>query len=214
MANRNSLCKIILILNQLIMIVIHNLATLTDFARQLLLLRHATLSSIIIELLNVLSENQMINDLLRQFPRFRHLFTKDHWPKQSMRNVYAEAISTPDNFIRLTGLSPVAFNEIYVLFRSCASRRIAQKKRRHLSLINKNLLFLLIHWLRCYPAYPSLALLFRVSPRRISYLIRRFLPDLAEALVSFLCDQTVYTHSKNDLKNLDVFRRKRYNGQR
>lgn len=185
MPARNSLCKIILILNELIMIVIHNLATLVNFVRQLHVLRCAAVSSIISELLNVLNQNQMINQMLQQFPRFRNLFIMDYWPKRLMHNVYAEAVLMPDNFIRLTGLSPVTFDEVYVLFQAVAMHRIAKKQRRHFSLINKNVLFLLLYWLRCYPTYPSLALLFRVSPQRISYLIRKFLPDLAEALVSF-----------------------------
>jgi hypothetical protein len=184
MSARDSLCKIILTLNELIRFVIHNSATLTKFVNQLHMLRCTAILSIINELLNVLKQMQIINKMLQQFPRYRSLFNQDHWPKKSMRNVYAEAIMTPNNFIRLTGLSPVTFDEVYALFHAIAMRRILQKKRWHCSLVNKNLLFLLIHWLRCYPAYPSLALMFRVSPRRISYLIRRFLPDLTEALVS------------------------------
>jgi hypothetical protein len=107
-----------------------------------------------------------------------------------MRNVYAEAVSTPNNFIRLIGLCPVTFDEVNVVFKASAIRRMTQKQRRHYSLINKNLLFLLIHWLRCYPTYPSLALLFCTSPQRISNLIRRFLPDLAEALVSYISGES------------------------
>lgn len=137
MSARDSLCKIILILNELIKFVIHNLATLTNLTRQLHVFRCIAANSIIRELLNMLNRNQMINEMLQQFPRFRSLFSQDHWPKQQMRNVYAEAVSTPNNFIRLTGLSPVTFDEIYDLFLATASRRIIKKKRRHLSLVKK-----------------------------------------------------------------------------
>ncbi len=185
MPARDSLCKIILILNDLIIFVIHNLATLVDFVRQLHLLHCTAILSIINELSIVMNHNKVIIQMLQQFPRFRNLFTPDYWPKQPMHNIHAAAILMPDNFIRLTGLSPITFDEVFVLFKAAAMQRIAKNQRRHFSLINKNLLFLLIHWLRCYPTYPSLALLFRVPPQRISYLIRKFLPDLGEALVSF-----------------------------
>lgn len=189
MPTRDSLSKIILILNELIMIIIHNSATLVDFLRRLHILRCTVMFSFISELSNILNQNALIVHMLQRFPRFRKLFTHDYWPKRPMRNVYIEAISTPDNFIRLTGLSPVTFDEIYVLFQASAIRRMAHKQRRYFSLINKNLLFLLVYWLRCYPTYPSLALLFCTSPQRISYLIRQFLPDLADALVSFIYDK-------------------------
>ncbi len=51
----------------------------------------------------------------------------------------------PDNFIRLTEVSPVTFDEIYVLFQATAIHRIIKKQHRHFTLINKNLLFLLLH---------------------------------------------------------------------
>ncbi|CAF1325816.1 unnamed protein product [Didymodactylos carnosus] len=98
-----------------------------------------------------------------------------------MKNVYADAIKTPINFV--TGLTPTTFEEVYHQFALVAIQRLSSTETRvHTRIIDRNLLFLLVHWLRCYPTYPQLSLLFGVRPKQISRHIRRFLPDLAESL--------------------------------
>ncbi|CAF1319700.1 unnamed protein product [Didymodactylos carnosus] len=82
-----------------------------------------------------------------------------------------------------SGLTPTTFEEVYHQFEHVAIQRLSSTKTRvHTRIIDGNLLFLLVHWLRCYPTYRQLSLLFGVRPKQISRYIRRFLPDLAESL--------------------------------
>ncbi|CAF1673712.1 unnamed protein product, partial [Didymodactylos carnosus] len=102
-----------------------------------------------------------------------------------MKNIYAEAVTTPNNFVSVTGLTPITFEEVYQQFYAVATERLYTTSRRpHLRLVDRNLLFLIIHWLRCYPTYSQLSLLFGVSPGQISRHIRGFLPDLEQSLKS------------------------------
>ncbi|CAF4462129.1 unnamed protein product [Didymodactylos carnosus] len=100
-----------------------------------------------------------------------------------MKNVYADAIKTPSNFVYVTGLTPTTFEEVYHQFALVAVQRLPSTETRvHTRIIDRNPLFLLVHWLRCYPTYPQLSLLFGVRPKQIGRHIRRLLPDLAESL--------------------------------
>ncbi|CAF0932451.1 unnamed protein product [Didymodactylos carnosus] len=87
-----------------------------------------------------------------------------------MGNVYTDAIATPKIFVYLTGLTPTTFEEVYRQFQRAAAQRLQSTKARpHIRLIDRNLLFVLTHWLRCYPTYPELCILFGVNRTQICH---------------------------------------------
>ncbi|CAF1533013.1 unnamed protein product, partial [Didymodactylos carnosus] len=92
--------------------VLNNLTVLIKKLAEIEQIRLTPIISITNECLEMLEKSRKTLSSIKTFPRFRNLFSKDKFQKK-MRNVYADAIATPNNFVYLTGLTPTTFEEVY-----------------------------------------------------------------------------------------------------
>ncbi|CAF4486107.1 unnamed protein product [Didymodactylos carnosus] len=121
--------------------VLNNLTVLIKKLAEIEQIRLIPIISITNECLEMLEKSRKTLSSIKTFPRFRNLFSKDKFQKK-MRNVYADAIATPNNFVYLTGLTPTTFEEVYRQSQHVATQRLQSTKARvHIRLIDRNLLF-------------------------------------------------------------------------
>ncbi|CAF4525863.1 unnamed protein product [Didymodactylos carnosus] len=135
---------------------------------------------------------------VHQIPRYRQCFRLNKFG--IVRDVYSRIIDRGDQFICLTGLTPQSFEILYQKFCVRAMDKLNMtKQKRHARLINKNLLFLLLFWLRHYPTTQSLSAQFNIHPRKIQRLIRQFIPVLSSTFGS------INWPSLSELRNKTIY---------